>query len=77
MTITRQQLDMWEAETKTLREIISAQRGEIERLRAENERMMTFIQSLDGRYYGLMSSDGQSFLDEGYVVADDILKHGR
>lgn len=69
---------------------IAAQRGEIERLQdakrralaiaderaKEIERLRAYIWSLDGKYVGT-SADGVTFLDEGIVVATDILEDGK
>jgi hypothetical protein len=45
---------------------------EIERLTRENERMREFIESLDGKTIAIRS-EGDTFIDDGIVVAADIL----
>lgn len=42
------------------------------KLEAENDRLRAYIRSLDGKYVGT-SADGVTFLDEGIIVAADIL----
>lgn len=40
---------------------------------AENERLRAFIQSLDGKTICIRCDDGKSFVDDGIIVASDIL----
>lgn len=44
----------------------------IAKLRAENERLRTFILTLDGKTI-CIRTDGDMFIDDGIIVASDIL----
>lgn len=48
---------------------------ENESLRADNERLRKYIESLDGKHIGCRTDDGEAFIDEGIIVASDVFAH--
>jgi len=46
--------------------------GKIAKLQAENARLRAYIESLDGKTL-CVRGDGDTFIDDGIVVASDII----